>query len=446
MWIVEWRSQAEPELHNDPVWGALDYGAELREMMWWHRFVPLLGMVLLCGCSILPIDGPPSFNIIANATTTFADTSPASVYNYALVDINSGVLDCLAGFDDDLFMKAFGRHAAGGRGAQAIRVGVGDVLQVSVFELSKEGLFSPPEGTIRAGGFVSLPNQTVSSSGTISVPYAGGVRVIGRTVQEIEREIERKLAARAVEPQVVITMVEQNAGTVTVIGDQPGAGSKLKLTGAGDRILDMISKWGGLRVPAYEGFVKLQRRNRVAAVPLSRLIDNPEENILAEPGDLIYVYKYQRKYVVAGAVGATSGAASLSGNTLVGAVGQFSFDQAHLSLNEALAKAGGLIDGRADPTQVFLYRVERRETLGGMGVDLRSFPPEQKSIPTIYRANYRDPSSFFYTQRFAMRDKDVIYVGNADAVEHAKLFSYLQNLTSTITGVTSAIAAVEAVK
>ena len=45
-----------------------------------------------------------------------------------------------------------------------------------------------------------------------------------------------------------------------------------------------------------------------------------------------------------------------------------------------------------------------------------------------------------------MRDKDVIYVGNADAVEHAKLFSYLQNLTSTITGVTSAIAAVEAVK
>jgi len=309
------------------------------------------------------------------------------------------------------------------------------VLQVSVFESSKEGLFSPPEGTIRAGGFVSIPNQAVSSSGTISIPYAGEVHVSGRTVPEIERDIESKLAARAVEPQVVITMVEQNTGTATVIGDSMGGANKLKLTGSGERVLDMISKVGGLRFPAYEAFVKIQRKNRVATVHFPRLVDNPEENIFVEQGDLIFVYREPRKFTALGAIGATSGAASISGNTIVGAVGQFSFDQAQLSLHEAIAKAGGLVDIRADPAQVFLYRIERRETLERMGVDLSRFAPNQRIIPTVYRANFRDPSSFFFAERFSMRDRDIIYVGNSDATEHEKFFTYLNDLTGTMAGV-----------
>ncbi len=260
---------------------------------------------------------------------------------------------------------------------------------------------------------------------------------------EIEREIENKLAARAVEPQVVITMIEQNTATVTVIGDSINGANKLKISGSGERILDMISKVGSLRFPAYEAFVKIQRKNRVATVYFPRLVDNPEENIFVEQGDLIFVYRDQRKYVAAGAIGATSGGATLAGNnTLVGAVGQFSFDQEHLSLNEALAKAGGLVDYRADPAQVFLYRIEPRETLERMGVDLGKFLPNQKMIPTIYRANFRDPSSFFYTQRFQMRHKDIIYVGNSDSVEHEKVFSYLNDLTGSMSGVATNIATV----
>jgi polysaccharide export outer membrane protein len=389
------------------------------------------------------VDGPANQDIITNASATLVNPPGAAVYNYAIVDLNSIVLDCLEGGESDSFAKTFARQATPGRRVPAVRVGVGDVLQVSVFESSKEGLFSPPEGTIRAGGFVSLPNQAVSSSGTLSVPYAGEVHVTGRTVPEIEREIENKLAARAVEPQVVITMIEQNTATVTVIGDSINGANKLKISGSGERILDMISKVGSLRFPAYEAFVKIQRKNRVATVYFPRLVDNPEENIFVEQGDLIFVYRDQRKYVAAGAIGATSGGATLAGNnTLVGAVGQFSFDQEHLSLNEALAKAGGLVDYRADPAQVFLYRIEPRETLERMGVDLGRFLPNQKMIPTIYRANFRDPSSFFYTQRFQMRHKDIIYVGNSDSVEHEKVFSYLNDLTGSMSGVATNIATV----
>ena len=120
---------------------------------------------------------------------------------------------------------------------------------------------------------------------------------------------------------------------------------------------------------------------------------------------LIYISRNQRKFVAAGAIGATTGVTLQNSTNFITAVGLFSFDEEHLSLNEALGKAGGLQDNRADPAQAFLYRMERRRRLEGMGVDLSRFAPNQQLIPTVYRADFRDPSSFLLAQRFPMRDK-----------------------------------------
>jgi polysaccharide export outer membrane protein len=70
-----------------------------------------------------------------------------------------------------------------------------------------------------------------------------------------------------------------------------------------------------------------------------------------------------------------------------------------------------------------------------MGVDVSKFTPEQRLIPAIYRANYRDPSSFFFAQQFPMRHKDVIYVANADSIEFVKFLNYLTTITSSVAGV-----------
>ena len=68
---------------------------------------------------------------------------------------------------------------------------------------------------------------------------------------------------------------------------------------------------------------------------------------------MIYVYREQQKYVAIGALGSTT--------LTTGLTGQYAFEQEKLSLNEAVAKAGGLLDSRANPGQVFLYRMEYRE-------------------------------------------------------------------------------------
>jgi len=139
------------------------------------------------------------------------------------------------------------------------------------------------------------------------------------------------------------------------------------------------------------------------------------------------VYREQQKFVAVGAL-------TTVGQT-TGLTGQFAFEQERLSLNEAVAKAGGLLDSRANPGQVFLYRMEFRETLEALKADLKKFGRDQKLIPTVYRANFRDPSSFFFAQSFPMRHKDIIYVSNADAVEVVKFLAYLNSITSTVSGV-----------
>jgi len=384
----------------------------------------LVAGTLVAACTQLPVDGPHHRDITTNASASLISDRHEVALDYALVDINKSVLEYAVDVGPGSFFRTFG--AASGP-APIIRVGVGDVVQVSVFESSAGGLFIPAEAGVRPGNFVTIPPQQVDRSGTINVPYAGAIQASGRTPTEIQRDIESKLANRAIEPQVVVTLTEQNATEVSVVGDVLGTANRFRVRLGGERVLDMISKAGGLKFPGYELFVTLQRNKKRSTVYFPTLVNSPNENIYVAPGDTLYVFREQQKFVALGALGTV-------GQTQ-GLTAQFAFEQERLSLNEAVAKAGGLLDARANPGQVFLYRVEYREALEKMGVGLGKFPASQKLIPTVYRANFRDPSSFFFAQGFMMRNKDVIYVSNADSVEVVKFLDYLRAITSTVSGV-----------
>ena len=209
----------------------------------------------------------------------------------------------------------------------------------------------------------------------------------------MQKDIEERLAKRAIEPQVVISLQEQNATDVAVFGDAANSSFKQRITPGGERILDVIAK-AGVKEAAYEMYVTLKRGNTRATVYLPRLLERPEENIFVRPGDIIYLYREPQTFLALGAVGNAN-------QTIVQELtGQFKFDNEHLSLAEGVAKAGGLLDTRANAGQVFLYRLEYREVLERLGLNLTMFPPEQKFIPTVYRANYRDPSMFFAAGQF----------------------------------------------
>jgi polysaccharide biosynthesis/export protein len=302
---------------------------------------------------------------------------------------------------------------------RAFHFGIGDIVSVTIFEAAAGGLFTSDSG-VRAGNFVTIPNQAVDEKGNITVPYADAIRAKGRTPTEIQSEIVDRLKARALEPQVVVALAQQYTSLISVLGDVRTAG-RFPASPSGERILDAIARAGGPATQGYDVWVSLERMGHRASVPFGALMYEPSNNIYVLPNDVIYVFNQPQTFVAFGAAGGSS-------NT--GGQGQFKFDAWRISLAEAVAKQGGLNDGLADPASVFLYRGETREVAREIGVDVNNF--QGPIIPVIYLVNLRDPSAYFLAQTFEMRNKDVIYTSNAAAVETTKFLTFLRTIMATV--------------
>jgi polysaccharide export outer membrane protein len=346
----------------------------------------------------MPVAGPQSWDV----------TSGQSEFPYALVRLGPQSLNVLAAHAP----RIAGR-IADGRGPQRVVVEIGDIVGVTVYETGA-GLFVQNDSGVRPGNFFTVPPQAVGPDGNISVPSAGQIPARGKTTSEIEREIAAALKKRSLEPNAVVTLLEQRSSAFTVLGDVRTAG-RFAANPGGERLLEAIGRSGGLSGPGNESWVVLERNGKKAAAPFGALIDEPGNNVFVRPRDMVYVFREPQTFLAFGASGRQ---------------GQFPFDAWRVSLSEAIAKATGLSDLTADPASVFLYRGESREVATQLGVDISRF--EGPVIPIIYQADLRDPSGYFLTSRFEMRNKDVIYVSNAAAVESTKFLNFVRTIVATI--------------
>ncbi len=380
------------------------------------RLVCAVGCVaVLNACSSIPTSGP-SRQAVVNVGSEA--NSP-----YLLVPLSDFAIEKLAGFPGPSLYGKFGDY----RSAVVQRVGVGDTLEVTVFEAAAGGLFSQPVSTANTTGSHSaqIPPQTVQRDGSITVPYAGRVNVVGQTTPEIEKSIVDRLTGKAIEPQVIVTLSENIANSVTVTGEAI-KGMRVPLSTRGDRILDVVATAGGILVPAQETFLELTRGGRTVRMPLQTLLASPKENIYARPGDTLTVIRYPLTFTAVGATGR---------NAVV------NFDAVGISLEEAVGNAAGLLDERADPEGVFVMRYEPIAVV-------RDFPgltPQQAAlnlVPVVYIVNLRDPTGLFQARKFAMHDKDIVYVSNSPFSDLQKVLQIVGTVTAPIVEGVSAVALV----
>lgn len=317
-------------------------------------------------------------------------------------------------------LASLGGTAGLGGGAADLRIGTGDTVIVSIYEAASGGLFSGDASA--AGGAsksISLPPQPVARNGTISVPYVGQVKVAGLTPAQVQAAIEAGLKDKAIEPQVLVTVGSSASTFITVAGDvgQPG---RVPLNLGGDRILDVIAGAGGSKAPAYDSFVRLTRDGRTVTVSLAAIVDDPAQNIYLRPDDQVFVVTDPQIYT---AFGATARNAS------------FPFETDRLTLAEAVGRAGGLNDNRANPRGVFVFRYEDPQAYARIRQTPAQTDPQAPAtaagIPVIYELNLREPQSLFAAQRFLMRDNDTIYVSNAPSTDLQKVFATISGGTGT---------------
>lgn len=376
--------------------------------------------VWLSACSVLPGTGPKSDAVHENAT---AGLRSNAALPYALVDISADSIGFLSQPNLITFQGSFPDK----RPKPQQVVGVGDVLNISIFEAAPGGLFTPATAAgARPGNFVDLPAQAVDQTGAIHVPYAGEVPAAARTLPEIQQAIAARLRNRAIEPQVVVSLNQQHSSVVSVLGDvnTPGV---LSLNSVGERLLALIARAGGPKFEAIESYVTLQRDGKRVKVLLSRVVHDPRENIFIRPNDVIFLTRESPTFTALGALN----------QNVFGFNSEIPFDVETLTLAQAIGKAGGLNDQQSDPAEVFVYRYEDRPLLEKMGVDTKRF--SYARIPTIYHLNLRDPSGMLLAAGFQIRTKDVMYVANAKVVDYYKLLTLISNTAVTTSATANAV-------
>jgi polysaccharide export outer membrane protein len=391
-----------------------------------HFTLPLIAlmvMALLPACSVLPGTGPTSDAVNGNATAGVRSDTPLP---YALVDVSADTI----GFLSQPNLVTFKGEFPDKRSKPTQVVGVGDVLNISIFEAAPGGLFTPATAAgARPGNFVDLPPQAVDQKGSIYVPYAGELPAAGRTIPEIQQAVVARLKNRAIEPQVVISLNQQHSSVVSVLGDVNAPGV-LAVNSVGERLLALIARAGGPKFEAIESYVTLQRDGKRVRVLLSRVVHDPRENIFVRPNDVIFISHEAPTFTALGALN----------QNVFGFNSEIPFDVETLTLTQAMGKAGGLNDQQSDPREIYVYRFEDRHFLEKLGVDITRFSFDK--IPTIYRVNLRDPSGMLLAAGFQMRTKDVMYVANAKVVDYYKLLLLINSTANTVSNTANAVTSV----
>ncbi len=364
-----------------------------------------------CGGAVLPGEGPSTASVLEGARAA----GDGMHEEYAIIRLDGKVIRALMGFEPHGMRRVFG---AGSPRTFHNRLGVGDILQINIWEAAENGLFSTQENKR-----TELPPVQIDRSGRITIPFVGSIRAAGYSPLQLQKRIERALEGKAISPQVMVTVVKNVANSVVVNGDvrKPG---RYQMSLKGDRLLDIIAAAGGAAGPARETMVTLIRNGRKGIQNLKRIIRDPRENIYIRPGDQIYLSHNPQTFTAFGAVAKT---------------GEYPFDSDRVNILEAVARAGGLLDSRADAKGVFLFRLESNRVLRAAGVTPDRLAPSGRT-PTVYVLDMSRPRAFFVAQGMVMRDNDVIYVANSVSTELQKFLALLNSGTAAVRGAYSAAA------
>jgi polysaccharide export outer membrane protein len=386
------------ELHMSPV--RSQAGSISRE----RRI--LLGVVafsalVVCGCaSFIPTIGPSRSAIEGTKPISNAPT-------IQLVDIDEAVTRRLL---EQRAQRRFSETLGNVR-ITSRAIGAGDVLEVSIWEAAPATLFATGAtsayNVIATSHATTLPEQAVDDEGCIYVPFAGRIAVAGKTLQDIEADIATRLVKKANQPEVLVRMTHNLSSNVTVVGEV-NTSTRVPLAPGNERLLDILAAAAGVRQPVNKMTIQVTRSSNVYSLPLETIIKDPQQNVPLQPGDVVTALFQPYSFTALGATGKNE---------------EVNFETQGITLAQALARSGGLIDSRSNVRGVFIFRFAPQAALDWPKQPLMT--TADGMVPAVLRIDLSDPRSFFLIQNFWMENKDILYVSNAPVTEVQKALNVL---------------------
>jgi polysaccharide export outer membrane protein len=364
--------------------------------------IAALSAVLLSGCAwFLPGIGP-SRSAIKN------NKPPPNAAAIQIIDIDDAVTrQLLAQRELRLFSETLGNKRITSR-----TVGPGDMLDISIWEAAPATLFGIPpvsgsSALIATSHATTLPEQPVDDEGFILVPFAGRIPAAGKTLTSIEEEIVSRLKGKANQPEVLVRMTHNLSSNATVVGEV-NASTRVALVPGNERLLDALAAAAGVRQPVNKMTIQVTRADNVYSLPLETIIRDPRQNVPLQPGDVVTALFQPYSFTALGATGKNE---------------EVNFETQGITLAQALARSGGLIDSRSNATGVFIFRFEPKAALNWPHQPVMT--TAEGMVPVIFRIDLTDPRGFFLIQSFPMENRDVLYVSNAPITEIQKSLNVL---------------------
>ncbi len=347
---------------------------------------------LLTACTIVPgshIDG------VSNADTSQLESD--------LEKVNIQVIDSslIAGQrEQQLAQQSLSKNRdAVNTSRYLYKVGIGDLLTI--------GVWDHPELTIPAAvqRTAEFDGIRVQPDGTISYAYVPNLKVAGRSISQIHKDLVKQLSKVIEKPQVDVKVVGFNSQKTYVTGEvnKPGLQpiTEIPLT-----LIDAINQAGGITDKANWQHVTFTRGNKTEVIKLSDFYTRGDisQNRLLTNGDIIHISRIDDQKVF------------VLGDVNKGGVVEI--NRYGVTLAEALATVGGINERTADANGIFVLR---KRDFNKDGI-----------IADVYQLHAKNAVSLILANQFELEAQDIVYVTSAPLARWNKVISLLLPSVSAI--------------
>ncbi len=172
-----------------------------------------------------------------------------------------------------------------------------DYLQVDVYTSKGERLIDPDlellkETTGQNLAMRPVPNYLVDTNGTTKLPMIGDIKLEGLSIREAEEMLQK---AYSIYYKDAFVLLKYTNKRVVVLGAT--GGQVIPLMNENTRLVEILALAKGLTNDSKAQNIRVLRGEQVFVVDFSTIEGYRKNNLVVEPGDIVYVEPVRRPVI-----------------------------------------------------------------------------------------------------------------------------------------------------
>ncbi|MEP3295037.1 polysaccharide biosynthesis/export family protein [Tateyamaria sp.] len=259
----------------------------------------------------------------------------------------------------------------------------GDQVKIAVWDSDENSLLTAREQKV-----AQLQTISVSTNGSVFVPYVGSVRIGGTTDSAAREKVQDALLAVSPSAQVQLSSTAGNRHSVSLVSGVNSPGS-FPIEERDMTVLTALSLGGGAKDQFENPQIRLLRGNTTYAISLNKLLQSPALDTTIRSGDKIVVAEDESYFLALGATGKEE---------------LITFPKEHVSALDAVTLMGGVSDSRGNPEGILILREYSSKAVRDDGV---AGPSKSRVVFTM---DLTAADGLFSAGKFTVNPKDLVYV------------------------------------